>query len=118
ANMDDYDAWVQKDVDGIAAFGLDPGAPGTRRFADIYTAGGGTLGLSQDMAARAALWVAGRPGVLLDDRTTATLSTSAYRHGLLFKLSGLTHDAVPRYYFGALLATSGLPDRPRAPAAM
>jgi len=41
-----------------------------------------------------------------------TLVDADYAHGLVFKRSGLAHDDVPRYYFGRLLATSGLPAKP------
>lgn len=97
----DFDAWVLSDRAALA----DPSA---RRFADVYTGGGGTLSNSQAMATRAAGWMSGEPGVLVDDRTSSTWPPSRFAHGLLFKRSGLAHDGVPRYYFGKLLATSGL----------
>ena len=80
-------------------------APG-KRFADVYTSGGGTLANSQAMATRAQqlAWVPAAQ--LLDDRTTATLTDADYAHELIFKLSGLTHDGVPAYYFGKLVGTS------------
>jgi hypothetical protein len=101
-NTADFDAWVTAD---LASFEL-----ATRRFATVYTAGGGTLANSQAMATRAAGWV-GDGGALVDDRTTATWPPATYHHGLLFKQSALTHDGVPRYYFGQLLETSSLPAR-------
>jgi hypothetical protein len=92
----DFDAWVQSDTD---SFGGQ-----ARRFAIVYTATGGTLGNSQAMAARARDWVTS--DILVDDRTTATWSNDKFEHGLLFKRTGLTHDGVPRYYFGRLTSTT------------
>jgi hypothetical protein len=97
----DFDAWVLSDRASLA----DARA---RRFADVYTGGAGTLYNSQAMATRARGWMSDEPGVLVDDRTTSTWPASTFAHGLLFKRSGLAHDGVPRYYFGKLLATSGL----------
>lgn len=99
----EFDAWVQADLGGFAG-----PAPG-RRFADVYTTTGGTLSRSQAMADRARAWVAADPLILVDDRTTSTWPEATYRHGLLFKLSELSHDGVARYYFGQLLGTSALP---------
>jgi pimeloyl-ACP methyl ester carboxylesterase len=96
-----FDAWVMSDLGGLATL--------SRRFADVYTSGGGTLTNSQDMATRAAGWVPA--GEIVDDRTTATWPDETYRHGLLFKLSALSHDGVPRYYFERLLSTSSLSAR-------
>jgi len=112
----DFDAWVRQDLASFAA-ATDGGSP-ARRFADVYTSFGGTLANSQQMADRAAGWLAADPaladaGALVDDRTTSTWSAGTYRHGLLFKQSGLSHDGVPRYYFGHLLATSALPSKPQ-----
>lgn len=105
----DFDAWVLSDV---ASFS---GSAPRRRFADVYTSGGGTLARSQAMADRARSWVAADPGALVDDHTTSTWPDATYRHGLLFKLSELSHDGVARYYFSRLLATSALPAIPTRP---
>src|SRR5581483_3237428 len=104
-NFADYDAWVMSDLPSLA------GSPPARRFADVYTSGGGTLANSQAMADRAATWVGTDAGTLVDDRTTSTWPDATYRHGLLFKQSALSHDGVPTYYFGKFVSTSGLPDR-------
>lgn len=101
----DFDDWVLARLPAIA---LGPSPDGGARFADVYTCCGGTLANSQAMADRAASWVNPDAGVLVDDRTTGTWPTATYDHGLLFKSSALTHDGVPRYYFGRLIATSGL----------
>jgi hypothetical protein len=93
---DQFDTWVTSDLDSIGA--------AARRFAAVYTATGGTLANSQAMATRAAGWV--DASSLVDDRTTATLSTTAFQHGLVFKRTGLSHDGVPRYYFLKLLSSS------------
>jgi hypothetical protein len=94
-NTADFDAWAR-------AVGAG------KRFTDVYTQGGGTLASSQAMATRASTqsWVPAAQ--LLDDRTTATLTDAEYAHQLLFKLSGLTHDGVPAYYFGKVVGTSVL----------
>ena len=94
-----FDAYVQDDLASFVA--------PDRRFAIVYTDGGGTLANSQAMADRAATWTAGEPAVLVDDRTTSTWTDDIYRHGLLFKHSALSHDGVPRYYVEHMLATSG-----------
>ena len=93
-----FDAWAMSNISAD-------------RFADVYTQGGGTLANSQAMADRAATWVNPDAGQLVDDRTTATWPDSTYHHALLFKLSGLSHDGVPAYYFGHLVGTSQLPQR-------
>ena len=92
-NTADFDAW---------AMTVAPG----KRFADVYTSGGGTLANSQAMATRAQAWVPADQ--LLDDRTTDTLTDAQYAHELIFKMSGLTHDGVPAYYFGKFVGTSVL----------
>lgn len=92
-NTADFDAWAMSVAAG-------------KRFADVYTSGGGTLANSQAMATRAQAWVPADQ--LLDDRTTDTLTDAQYAHELLFKMSGLTHDGVPAYYFGKLVGTSVL----------
>ena len=96
-----FDSWVMLDLASFTAQ--------ARRFADIYTTVGGTLANSQAMADRAAMWV--DSSVLIDDRTTATWPDATYHHGLLFKLSALSHDDVPRYYFERMVATSSLAPR-------
>jgi hypothetical protein len=93
-----FDPWVEK---------LGPG----HRYGDVYTQGGGTLANSQAQATRMSQFVGGDMGLILDDRTTDTLSDAAYQHALIFKYSALAHDAVPTYYFGKLVATSSLPDK-------
>jgi hypothetical protein len=92
-NTTEFDAWAKL---------VGPG----KRFADVYTNGGGTLANSQAMATRAQAWVPAAQ--LLDDRTTATLTDAQYAHELIFKLSALAHDGVPTYYFGKLVGSSSL----------
>jgi hypothetical protein len=43
---------------------------------------------------------------IVDDRTTSTWSADRFAHGLLFKRTSLSHDGVPRYYFGKLVSTT------------
>ena len=92
-NITDFDNWAKA---------VGPG----KRFTDFYTSGGGTLSNSQAMATRAQAWVPATQ--LLDDRTTDTLTDAEYAHELIFKLSGLSHDGVPAYYFGKVIGTSVL----------
>ncbi len=99
AEYDDFDAWVLEDLASYQAAG--------RRFASIYSQTAGTLVANQAMATRAKGWTA-NDATVVDDRTTNTLSDGKLGKGLLWKRSGLSHDGIPRYYFGKLLATSGL----------
>ena len=101
----DYDTWIAQDLKSFE------GSPPARRFADVYTAGGGTLVNSQQMATRTVALYPPDASVVVDDRTTSTRLPATYAHGLLFELSGLSHDGVVRYYFGKLVETSTLPDR-------
>jgi hypothetical protein len=103
-NVADYDAWVKGDLPS-----LHP--PFTRRLADIYTSGGGTLANSQAMATRAAGWVGADGGTLVDDQASAEVPDATFAHGLVFKLTAHIHDDVPRIYFRPLLSTSTLPDK-------
>jgi hypothetical protein len=93
---DQFDTWVKSDLESISA--------AVRRFAVVYTGGGGTLANSQAMATRAAGWV--DAGTLVDDRTTSTWPAATFEHGLLFKRTGLPHDGVPRFYFQPLVSSS------------
>jgi len=97
-----FDGFVQNNLKNFG-----PGA-NQYRFSSIYTDGGGTMANSQAMAGRAKNWVAaaGRQDQLLFDDTTATLPPAAYQHSLIFKHSALSHDAVPRYYFGQLITNA------------
>jgi len=98
----DFENFIRKDLAGLS------GSTPRRRFATVYTDGGGTLSKSQALADRAKTIVPDR-SVIVDDRTTATWPTPVYAHGLLFKRSMLSHSGVARYYFGTLVATSSLP---------
>ncbi|MBM4344576.1 MAG: hypothetical protein FJ100_14520 [Deltaproteobacteria bacterium] len=94
-------AWAKQ---GLAGFG-GTGPDWQRRLFVVYTDGGGTAGLSKQLAAEAKAWVPA--GAWLHDQTTATWAEVDYDHGLLFKHSGLSHHAVTTYYVGKLVA-SGL----------
>lgn len=100
-NSGDFENWMRHDLGSFS------GSAPHRRFASIYTDGGGTLANNQALATMARGFLP-EPGVLVDDRTTATWPQATYGHGLLFKRSALAHDGVPRYYFGTLLSTSSL----------
>jgi hypothetical protein len=101
-----FNGWITGDKDLFVA-------PWQHRFATIYTLGGGTLANSQSMATTAVSWFPSDTStVILDDRTTDTLTADQYAEGLIFKRSALAHDDVPRYYFQKMLETSRIPDRP------
>lgn len=98
-----FDGFISDD---LAAFGASPPA---RRFVSVYSRDGGALAYTQAMAGRIAPAFGDRPTSVLDDRTTATLTSAQLGRGVIFKRTGLGHDDVPRYYFARLLATSSLP---------
>lgn len=101
----DFDSFVRADLPALFT------QPPSRRFANVYTDGGGTLQSSQAMADRLTASISERDA-MMDDRTTATWPLATYQHGLLFKRSALSHDGIVRYYFQTLIATSGLAERP------
>jgi hypothetical protein len=104
-----YDDWV---TGSLARF--DPTRTDRLRFATEYTEGGGTADNARAMAASAEGWVAdaGLEASLLFDDTTDTLTDAQYAHPLIFKLSALAHNDVPRYYFQKLVASAGFSPLP------
>jgi len=71
------------------------------RFADVYTAGGGTMDTSQSLCDEVVPVMArvGAEGRMLNDASTATLAPEVYvNRSVIFKRSGLDHGAVSRYY--------------------
>jgi hypothetical protein len=104
-----FDDWVKGNVTR-----LDPARPDAVRWMDVYTATGGTDTNSQDMATAAAGWLdAADAGTdLIDDRTTDTLGPADYAHPVVFKLSALAHNDVPRYYFEQFARTGFLTPLP------
>lgn len=92
-------AWIEEDVESFEA-----GSSWRRRFGSFYT-GGEPQTRSIALASR----MASAPS-LIDDRTTRTWSEVDHDRGLMFKRSGLGHDAIVRWYFGRVLAASELPD--------
>jgi hypothetical protein len=104
-----FDDWV-----GDAAPRFDPSRPDSRRWVDLYTSGGGTAASSRAMAASAEGWFgeAGMDGAVFFDDTTDDLDGAAYAHPVLFKLSGLAHDDVPRYYVEPLARAAGFASIP------
>ena len=104
-----FDGWVQNDIarfDATRADGM--------RWIDVYTATGGTDANSRTMSASAQMWLnaAGLSASYFDDNTTSTLPPAAYAHPVIFKLSGLAHGDVPKYYFGELARASGFASLP------
>src|SRR5262249_11803799 len=99
-----YDAWF---MSHLAAFDATR-ADGTR-FIDVYTETGGTAANSRAMAGDATTWLggAGLAASILDDDTPDTLTPDQYSFPVIFKLSMLSHDGVPRYYFQRLAQASG-----------
>ncbi len=103
---DEFYGWVEE---WPYAFYL----PRDRRFSIVYSLGAGTLAPSQALFGRfAELFDPGdAKDFLVDDRTTGTLPDSAYKKSLIGKRTGLGHDALVRFYFGKLVATSDLQSR-------
>jgi hypothetical protein len=103
-NIATFDGWVQGNITRFDATRADE-----LRWIDVYTSAGGTDANSRTMAMNAATWLsaAGLSASLLDDDTTDTLMPADYAHPVIFKLSGLAHGDVPKYYFGELLQASG-----------
>ncbi len=97
---DQFEAWIMSDL------GSFDGSSPARRYANVYTTLGGTLANSQAQATRVNSYAVA--GTIVDDRSTSTWGDADYRHGLLFKHSGLDHDGVLRYYAAQLWTTSGL----------
>jgi hypothetical protein len=93
-----FEAWIMQDLPSFTTL--------ARRFADVYTSTGGTDSNSIAMADHVATYV--DPSVILDDRTTATLTDAQYHHGIIFKHSALSHHGVTQYYVERLLSTSEL----------
>lgn len=93
-----YVDWIQSNVAGLSG-----ASKWNHRFFTVYTDGGGTMALSQQLAAAtqplvpAASW--------LHDTTTSTWKADSYAHGLLFKHSALTHHETTLYYPQKLLET-------------
>ncbi len=85
------------------------------RFASVYTCcSSGPEANTQAMIPTVEGYFTGYPGdagIVEDDRTSSTWPLTTYQHGVLFKFSGLSHNDVPRYYFGKLVQTSVLPDK-------
>jgi hypothetical protein len=104
-----YDAWIQGHV---ARY--DVGRADELRFSDVYTSGGGTAVNSRAMATRIQGWLApvGLQASLIYDDTTATLAPADLADPLIMKLSGLTHDGVPQYYFGRMVSSAGFAPLP------
>ena len=98
-------AWIES---SLASF---EGSPPVCRFADVYTQAWGTADNSHNMAETAVIDWLPDAGAVIDDRTLGPLPDEALRHGLVFKLSPLTHDDVARVWFERLLTTSRLPAR-------
>ena len=104
-----FDGWMKP---AIARF--DVAKPDALRFTDVYTTGGGTAANSRAMEARAKGWLdgVGLSASLYFDDTTATPTAADYGKPVVFKLSGLAHVDVPRYYFGRFLAVAGFAPLP------
>ncbi|MEI7892330.1 MAG: hypothetical protein WCI05_04535 [Myxococcales bacterium] len=105
--MATYDAWV---LANLARFG--PNRADGVRFTDVYTAGGGTAVYSRAMASRVAGWIgdAGLPwrdAALAVDDTTATLTDAQVAAPLLFKLTAVAHDDIPRVTFERFARAAG-----------
>jgi pimeloyl-ACP methyl ester carboxylesterase len=95
----DFDAWILEDTAALVTR--------ARRYVNVYTSS--TQAAAQAQATRLKPQLPA--GVVLDDRTTATLTTAQYDKGAIWKRTGLTHDGHVRYYVERILSTSGLSAR-------
>jgi hypothetical protein len=104
-----YRGWLDTNLLAFDASASDP-----RRFALVFTDGGGTASQSRGLGDDVEAWLAtrGNPASLLFDDTTATLEAPAFRTPMLIKRSALSHDGVVSYYFERFLRGSDLPPRP------
>lgn len=104
-----YRDWIDTNLPAFDASASDP-----RRFALVFTDGGGTASQSRALGADIEGWLAmrGDPASLLFDTTTATLEPPAFRTPIVIKRSALSHDGVVSYYFERFLRGSDLPPRP------
>lgn len=100
---EELDGWV---TEWPYAFYL----PRDRRLTVVYSAWAGTLPLAQSQAVRlgAQFDADDARAFLVDDRTTATLPEAAWQKSLIWKRTGMEHNALVRYYFGKVVQTSDL----------
>lgn len=101
-----YSDWTTSDVSLF-----DPSVLPGRRFSMIWTTGGGTYGLSEQLESdvASALSSAGLDSLLFFQEDTAPTPTDAeLAHPFVFKHSGLSHYGVPLYYFERVLAASDI----------
>jgi len=93
-----YVGWIKGNIAGLSG-----ASKWKSRLFIVYTDGGGTMALSQQLAAET------QPLVPVDswlhDTTTSTWKASGYAHGLLFKHSALTHHGTTLYYPQQLIET-------------
>jgi hypothetical protein len=103
-----YDGYT---VDQLARF--DPVGE-HRRFAVVYTDGGGTDANSRALAGRIETGLAaiGHPEWMLFDDTTPTLDAAAFAHPIALKHSMLSHDGVVTYYFQRFVTAAGFAPLP------
>lgn len=90
-SSDVFAAWIRENA---ARLGTD------RRFADVYTDGGGTLSNSQALASQtlAALQSVGLQREMVDNRSGSTLTPADYGKHVVFNRSIMTHEAMTTYY--------------------
>jgi hypothetical protein len=96
-----FAGWIQSNAPRFA-----PARSDGLRFVDLYTAGGGTETQSLALAAtaNAALADAGLTGALSDQRDGGGLVLTA---PIVFALTPVAHDDVPRSDFGTVLGAAG-----------
>ncbi len=105
-----YTDWTTSDVSLF-----DPSKLPARRFSMIWTSGGGTYTLSEQLETNvaSALSSAGLDSLLFFQEATAPTPTDAeLAHPFVFKHSGLSHYGVPLYYFERVLAASDIASIP------
>jgi hypothetical protein len=104
---DVFTAWVRHGLDVF-----DPRASG-RRFVDLYTCCGETVGNSRALAkvARGAAEATGWRQALFDDDSEDELERGALEHAIVFKRVPRSHAELPRAYVRVLVEAAGFARR-------
>ena len=109
ADFDQFDTFVKSH---LPQFGVDPN---DFRFTSVCTETGGTYDNNIDMEERSETWISSTPestATLLNDMNASEnlLSVAQIRnYSLIYKLSGYSHDDIPRnYFYQMLMGTTGI----------
>ena len=107
ADFDQFDAFVEGNINSFGT-GYD-----NYRFTTLYTPDGGTMGNNVAMSQRAEGWVsaANCTNILWSDSAHAVESLSSdllSKYSLVFQLTDLSHNDVPREFFYDILVGAGV----------